>query len=66
MRRMLGAAILGLGLLANPAVTAWSDDPEGEKIADATGDEGGNRNLILAAIAVVVVVGGGIALSRRK
>ena len=28
-------------------------------------EEGSNRNLILAAILAVVVIGGGIALSRR-
>jgi len=60
----MGAAFLGLALFGGPASIAIADDLEGAALP-AMEEEGSNRNLILAVIAAVVVIGGGIALSRR-
>ena len=71
MRRTIGAGLLGLILLVAPQAVRADEDPGGEAFAaaeemvDEASDEGSNRNLILAAILAVVVIGGGIALSRR-
>ena len=65
MRRLMGAGFLGLALLGTPAAGVFADDPEGEPVP-VMEEEGSNRNLILAAILAVVVIGGGIALSRRS
>jgi hypothetical protein len=64
MRRLTGAGLLGLALLGAPPARVFADDPEGEPIS-AMEEEGSNRNLILAAVLAVVVIGGGIALGRR-
>jgi len=67
MKRMFGAGLLGLALLGSPVASVFADDPEGEPMTEEVQrTNGSNRNLILAAIVAVVVIGGGVALSRRR
>ncbi|MBW2315390.1 MAG: hypothetical protein JRH10_14500 [Deltaproteobacteria bacterium] len=65
MRRMIGAGFLGLALLGGPVTAVFADDLEGAALP-AMEEEGSNRNLILGAIVALVVIGGGVALSRRS
>lgn len=65
MRRLTGAGLLGLALLGAPSASVFADDPEGEPMPAMEEESGSNRNLILAAVLAVVVIGGGIALGRR-
>ena len=64
MKRFLGAGLLGLAMLGTPVGTVWADDVEGEP--EMAEESGSGRNLVLAAILAVVVIGGGYALSRRS